>query len=68
MSKSAYPVIISELNDDGHYYVATSPNIPGMVTQDDTFSDVKFWAKDVIVLCLRVKRRIQAFRIQTIGI
>lgn len=27
-----YPIIVSESDDDGHYFVATSPNIPGMVT------------------------------------
>lgn len=52
MNKLAYPVIISELNDDGHYYVATSPNIPGMVTQGDTFLDVTFWARDAIATML----------------
>lgn len=34
--KLMYPVIVSEHNDDGHYYVVTSPNIKGMVTQGDT--------------------------------
>lgn len=35
-----YPIIVSEYNDDGHYFVATSPNIPGMVTQGETLSEV----------------------------
>ena len=39
MRNLIYPVIISEYHDDGHYYVATSPHIPGMVTQGDTFSE-----------------------------
>ena len=43
MRNLIYPVIISEYHDDGHYYVATSPNIPGMVTQGDTFSDLDKW-------------------------
>ncbi|MCQ0050449.1 type II toxin-antitoxin system HicB family antitoxin [Pediococcus acidilactici] len=43
-----YPVIISEYNDDGHYYVVTSPNIKGMVTQGDTFEDAVYWAEDAI--------------------
>ncbi|WP_235018479.1 type II toxin-antitoxin system HicB family antitoxin [Pediococcus acidilactici] len=43
-----YPVIISEYNDDGHYYVVTSPNIKGMVTQGDTLEDAVYWAEDAI--------------------
>lgn len=43
-----YPVIISEYHDDGHYFVATSPNIPGMVTQGDSLADVAYWAEDAI--------------------
>lgn len=43
-----YPIIVSEYDDDGHYFVATSPNIPGMVTQGDTLSDVVYWAEDAI--------------------
>lgn len=48
-----YPVIITEFNDeDGHYFVATSPNIPGMVTQGTTFAEAAYWSKDVIVTML----------------
>lgn len=47
-----YPVIISEYNDDGHYFVATSPNIPGMVTQGDTLADTAYWAEDAIATML----------------
>jgi predicted RNase H-like HicB family nuclease len=48
-----YPVIISEFNDeDGHYFVATTPNIPGMVTQGATFSDAAYWAEDAIATML----------------
>ncbi len=43
-----YPIIVSEYDDDGHYFVATSPNIPGMVTQGDTLSEVAYWAEDAI--------------------
>jgi predicted RNase H-like HicB family nuclease len=43
-----YPIIVSEYDDDGHYFVATSPNISGMVTQGDTLSDVVYWAEDAI--------------------
>ena len=52
MRNLIYPVIISEYHDDGHYYVATSPNIPGMVTQGDTFSDAAYWAEDPIATML----------------
>lgn len=48
-----YPVIITEFNDeDGHYFVATSPNIPGMVTQGATFVEAAYWSKDAIVTML----------------
>lgn len=43
-----YPIIVSESDDDGHYFVATSPNISGMVTQGDTLSEVAYWAEDAI--------------------
>lgn len=52
MKRLVYPVIISEFHDDGHYYVATSPNIPGMVTQGETFSDAAYWAEDAIATML----------------
>lgn len=52
MNKVMYPVIISERNDDGHYFVATSPNIPGMVTQGDTFLNAAYWAEDAIATML----------------
>ncbi|MCF2622962.1 type II toxin-antitoxin system HicB family antitoxin [Ligilactobacillus salivarius] len=43
-----YPVIVGEYHDDGDYFVATSPNIPGMVTQGDSLADVAYWAEDAI--------------------
>lgn len=52
MEKLIYPVIVSEYNDDGHYYVVTSPNIKGLVTQGDTFNDAVFWAEDAIATML----------------
>ncbi|WP_331224731.1 type II toxin-antitoxin system HicB family antitoxin [Pediococcus acidilactici] len=46
--KLIYPVIINEYNDDGYYYVVTSPNIKGMVTQGDPLEDAIYWAEDTI--------------------
>lgn len=44
-----YPIIIEECNDeDGHYYVATSPNIKGMVTDGETFEETAHNAEDAI--------------------
>lgn len=44
-----YPVIIKEYNDeDGHYFVATSPNIKGMVTQGDTLNEATYFSEDAI--------------------
>lgn len=44
-----YPIIVEEVNDeDGHYFVATSPNIKGMVTDGDTFEEVSNNAIDAI--------------------
>lgn len=54
MKKSLiYPIIATECNDeDGHYFVATSPNIPGMVTQGDTLEDLVFQAEDAIAVMI----------------
>lgn len=52
MKRLVYPIIIAEYNDDGHYYVATSPNIPGMVTQGDSFSNAACWSEDAIITML----------------
>ncbi|WP_125708286.1 type II toxin-antitoxin system HicB family antitoxin [Lacticaseibacillus porcinae] len=43
-----YPVIITESNDDGHYFTVTCPNISGMVTQGDTLVEAKKAALDAI--------------------
>ena len=34
-----YHVIAKEYNDDGHYYIVTSPNVQGMVVEGDTLED-----------------------------
>ena len=34
-----YPVIAKEYNDDGHYFVVTSPNVQGMVVEGDTLDE-----------------------------
>jgi len=48
-----YPIIATEYNDeDGHYFVATSPNIPGMVTQGDSLADLAYEAEDAIATML----------------
>lgn len=52
MGKLTYPAIISEYDDDGHYFVVTSPNIQGMVTQGDTLSDAEYRAKDALATML----------------
>ena len=37
---ATYPVILTEYNDEsGHYYVVTSPNIQGMVTDGETIPE-----------------------------
>ena len=48
----AYPVIFTEYNDDGHYYVVTSPNIKGMVTDGDTIAEALFHAEDAMATML----------------
>lgn len=48
-----YPIIAAEYDDeDGHYFVATSPNIPGMVTQGATLTDLREQADDAIATML----------------
>lgn len=44
-----YPVIVEHFNDeDGEYYVATSPNIKGLVTQGDTINELVANVQDAI--------------------
>lgn len=48
-----YPIIASEYNDeDGHYFVGTSPNIKGMVTQGTSMADLALQAEDAIATML----------------
>lgn len=48
-----YPLIAQENNDeDGHYYVGYSPNIPGMVTQADSLVNLTLAANDAIATML----------------
>ena len=49
----AYPVILTECNDDsGHYYVVTSPNIKGMVTDGKTIAEAILHAEDAMATML----------------
>lgn len=48
----AYPVIIGEYNDDKHYFVVTSPNIKGMVTEGDTLAEALYYAQDAMATML----------------
>ncbi|WP_225418012.1 type II toxin-antitoxin system HicB family antitoxin [Levilactobacillus huananensis] len=48
-----YPIIAQENNDeDGHYFVGFSPNIPGMVTQGDSLVELAISAEDAIATML----------------
>ena len=48
-----YPVILTEYNDEsGHYYVVTSPNIQGMVTDGETIPEALEHAKDAMATML----------------
>lgn len=48
-----YPVILTEYNDEsGHYYVVTSPNIKGMVTDGRTIPEALDNAKDALATML----------------
>ena len=48
----AYPVILTEYHDDGHYYVVTSPNIKGMVTDGNSIAEALVHAEDAIATML----------------
>lgn len=44
-----YPVIFTEYNDEsGNYYVVTSPNIKGLVTDGRTIAEALYMANDAI--------------------
>lgn len=47
-----YPVILTEYTDDGHYYVVTSPNILGMVTDGKNITETITHAKDAMATML----------------
>lgn len=50
---ATYPVILTEYNDEsGHYYVVTSPNIKGMVTDGATIPEALDNAKDALATML----------------
>lgn len=52
-----YPVIAKECNDeDGHYFVITTPNIPGVVTQGETLNQAAFNAEDAIASMIADKK------------
>lgn len=38
-NKVLYPVIAKEYNNDGHYYIVTSPNVQGMIVEGDTLEE-----------------------------
>lgn len=49
----AYPIILTEYNDEsGHYYVVTSPNIDGLVTDGKTIAKALIHAEDAIATIL----------------
>ncbi|MDN5951137.1 MAG: type II toxin-antitoxin system HicB family antitoxin [Loigolactobacillus coryniformis] len=48
-----YPTIFTEYNDeDGHYFVVTTPDIPGMVTEGNSLDDAATEAVDAIATML----------------
>lgn len=55
-----YPVIAKEYNDeDGHYFVVTSPNVQGMVVEGNTLEDAIRDASDDIADWFEVKGKIE---------
>lgn len=55
-----YPVIAKEYNDeDGHYFVITSPNVQGMVVEGDTLEDAVEEAAIDIADWLEVKGKVE---------
>nr|WP_278769656.1 type II toxin-antitoxin system HicB family antitoxin [Limosilactobacillus mucosae] len=47
-----YPVILTEYTDDGHYYVVTSPNISGMVTDGKNITEAITHVEDATATML----------------
>lgn len=50
-----YPVIVEEFHDDDNYYVATSPNIPGLVVYGDTVHELVVQVQNAIIKWLKDK-------------
>lgn len=50
-----YPVIVEEFHDDDDYYVATSPNIPGLVVYGDTVHELVVQVQNAIIKWLKDK-------------
>ena len=49
----SYPVILTEYNDkSGHYFVATSPNIQGLVADGESIAEAIESASDAIATAL----------------
>lgn len=50
---ATYPILLTEYTDEtGHYYVVTSPNIQGMVTDGETIPEALNNAKDALATML----------------
>jgi predicted RNase H-like HicB family nuclease len=45
-TKANYPIIVTEHHDGGDYYTATSPNIPGLNVEGNTFDEAVYQAED----------------------
>lgn len=54
-----YPAIAKEYNDDGHYFVVTSPNVQGMVVEGDTLDEAIEEASYDIADWFEVKGKIE---------
>lgn len=64
MKKQAlYPVIAKEYNDeDGHYFVITSPNIQGMVVEGETLDEAVEEASYDIADWFEAKGKVEEFQ------
>lgn len=58
-SRVLYPVIAKEYNDDGHYYVVTSPDIQGMIVEGDTLEEAVEEASFDIADWFEVKGKVE---------
>ncbi|BDR59488.1 type II toxin-antitoxin system HicB family antitoxin [Xylocopilactobacillus apicola] len=50
-----YPVIVSKFNDNGNYFVVTSPALTELKVTKRTMPDATFWAADEIATMLEGK-------------